>query len=324
MIKVEIIGGAGYTAGELLRLLVHHPEVEITNVVSRSFAGQPVKEVHNDLFDLDMHFGHKPSFAADVLFLCMGHGQSRTFLQEHTVPPHMRIIDLSQDFRLADHSQQADRHFVYGLPEVNKQAIARAKSVANPGCFATAIQLALLPLAAHGWLHDDVHIQAVTGSTGAGQAPTATTHFSWRYSNLSVYKPFVHQHLAEINETLDTLQPAGRGRTLMLPVRGNFTRGIFATLYTAVRQPIEQVQQAYAEYYRPHPFVKLTDMSVHLKMAVNTNLAVMQVANHEELVFITIAIDNLLKGAAGQAVQNMNLMFDLPETTGLKLKSSYY
>lgn len=320
MIRAGIIGGAGYTAGELIRLLVNHPQVEIVFVHSTSNAGNRLADVHGGLEgDTDMRFCDSYDLgSADVVFLCSAHGQSKVWLAENTIPAGVKIIDLAQDFR--DESEG----FVYGLPELNRERIRRAKRVANPGCFATAIQLALLPLAAAGLLQDEVHVTAVTGSTGAGVKPSATTHFSWRTDNLSVYKAFTHQHLAEIERTLRGLDPSWGGRVNFVPLRGDFARGILASVYTRCDLAEEEVRSLYDDFYRTAPFTLATRREVDLKQAVNTNRALLHVTRHGDTVHIVAAIDNLLKGASGQAVQNMNLLFGLDETTGLKLKASAF
>lgn len=320
MIRAGIIGGAGYTAGELIRLLVNHPEVEIAFVHSTSNAGNRLADVHGGLEgDTDMRFCDSYDLAeADVVFLCSAHGQSRLWLAGHEVPAGVRIIDLAQDFR--DESEG----FVYGLPELNRERIRRACRVANPGCFATAIQLALLPLAAAGLLTDDVHVTAVTGSTGAGVKPSATTHFSWRASNLSVYKAFTHQHLIEIGRNVRLLQPSFDGAVNFVPMRGDFARGILASVYTACRLTEEEARKLYADYYGTAAFTHAVAREVDLKQVVNTNKALVHVARHGDKLHIVTAIDNLLKGASGQAVQNMNLAFGLDETAGLRLKASAF
>ena len=320
MIRAGIIGGAGYTAGELIRLLVNHPEVEIAFVHSTSNAGNRLADVHGGLEgDTDMRFCDSYDLAAaDVVFLCSAHGQSRLWLAGHEVPAGVRIIDLAQDFR--DESEG----FVYGLPELNRERIRRACRVANPGCFATAIQLALLPLAAAGLLTDDVHVTAVTGSTGAGVKPSATTHFSWRASNLSVYKAFTHQHLIEIGRNVRLLQPSFDGAVNFVPMRGDFTRGILASLYTACPLAEEELRRLYADYYATAAFTRSVAHDVDLKQAVNTNKALLHTALHDGKAHIVSVLDNLLKGASGQAVQNMNLMFGLREDMGLNLKASAF
>ncbi len=324
MIQVGIAGGAGYTAGELVRLLLNHPKVEIKSIMSSSFAGKNISEVHQDLVGCALQFTETIDLNIDVLFLCMGHGKSQAFMEEHKVPSSVKIIDLSHDFRLKNNRQFSERTFSYGLPESNKKSITSSNSIANPGCFATAIQEALLPLAANTWLTSDVHINAITGSTGAGQQPSGTTHFSWRSGNVSVYKAFTHQHLGEITETLVQLQPQFANELHFIPVRGNFTRGIFATLYTKMDQPIEEIKEAYAAYFKPHPFVHISDSPIHLKQAVNTNNVILHLEKIGNKLLITSIIDNLIKGASGQAIQNMNLLFGIDETTGLKLKASNF
>lgn len=320
MIRAGIIGGAGYTAGELLRLLVNHPQVEIAFVHSTSNAGNRLSDVHGGLEgDTQLSFCAEYDLAAaDVLFLCSAHGQSRRWLEEHDVPAGLKLIDLAQDFR--DESEG----FVYGLPELNRDRIRTAQRVANPGCFATAIQLSLLPLAAAGLLDDEVHVTAVTGSTGAGVKPSSTTHFSWRASNLSVYKAFTHQHLLEIGRTLRRLEPSFDRAVNFVPMRGDFTRGILASVYTHCPLGEEQLRALYADYYALAAFTTVTDRQVDLKQAVNTNKALIHTAAYEGKAHVVTAIDNLLKGASGQAVQNMNLMFGLDEKSGLRLKASAF
>ena len=321
MIKIGIIGGAGYTAGELIRLLLRHPEAQLGFVHSRSQAGKPLAAVHQDLVgDTDLTFtGEVDLSGIDVLFFCTGHGQTQPFLAAHPLPEGLSLIDLSSDYRLA-----GDHGFVYGLPELQRDRIAQAQAIANPGCFATAIQLGLLPLAAAGALQAEVHIHALTGSTGAGQQPVDTTHFSWRAGNVSAYKVFSHQHLAEIRQSLQQLQPAAVPALNFIPLRGDFTRGIFASLYLDSPLSESEAHDLYARYYADHPFTHLTADNPHLKQVVNTNKALIHVRKHGDKLLILSLIDNLLKGASGQAVQNMNLMFGLPETLGLHLKGSYF
>lgn len=317
--KIGIIGGAGYTAGELLRLLVNHPEAEIVFVNSTSNAGNPVGSVHCGLEDSGLTFTDAlPLDAIDLLFICSAHGESSKFLEGRALPEGLRIIDLAQDFR--------DEHggFVYGLPELQRDLIRGAVKVANPGCFATAIQLALLPAAAAGLLPENVHITGVTGSTGAGVKPGATTHFSWRNDNLSVYKAFSHQHLAEIRRTLGKLQPKFHGELNFVPVRGDFARGIFVMAYFNCSLSELEARELYTNYYQSHPFVSVSDKPVDLKQAVNTNRARVSVEKHDDKLLVLCAIDNLLKGASGQAVQNMNLMFGIDEEAGLRLKPSAF
>jgi N-acetyl-gamma-glutamyl-phosphate reductase len=334
-IKAGIVGGAGYTGGELLRILINHPNVEIAFVHSNSNAGNYVYEVHADLFgDTELKFGNELSDDIDVLFLCVGHGDAKKFLDANPVAAHVKIIDLSQDFRLIQNSKfkiqnlTADpepsfRQFVYGLPELNRESIKTAKNIANPGCFATCLQLGLLPLAALGLLYNEVHITATTGSTGAGQKPTATTHFTWRNDNLSVYKVFEHQHLNEVGESLQQKQKRiPLGALNFIPYRGDYTRGIIASMYTECDKLSEtEVVEFYKTYYADAPFTHVTTQDIDLKQVVNTNKCFIQVKKHGNKIFIVSIIDNLLKGASGQAVQNMNLMFGLPETAGLKLKA---
>lgn len=318
--KVGIIGGAGYTAGELLRLLINHPEAELTFVHSSSNAGKPVSDVHIGLLgETDLIFSDSFDLKAiDVLFLCSGHGASSAFWAENERPANLQVIDLAQDYR--------DEHdgYVYGLPEMNASRISGADLVANPGCFATAIQLSLLPLAAAGLLKSDIHVTAITGSTGAGVKPSGTTHFSWRTDNLSVYKAFTHQHLLEINQSLKQLQPDMDATINFVPMRGDFARGILASVYTECSLTQDEAMKLYKDFYADSPFTIVSDAPVHLKQAVNTNKAVLRPEVHDGKILIVTAIDNLLKGASGQAVQNMNLMFGLDQRTGLRLKPSAF
>jgi N-acetyl-gamma-glutamyl-phosphate reductase len=324
-IKAGIVGGAGYTAGELLRLLLQHPAVEMGSIVSSTQAGQLLSSVHDDLIgDTDIEFESELSGGEDVIFLCLGHGNSRKFLEENPIPYNTKIIDLSNDFRLAADSHQLGRRFVYGLPELNREAIKNSSSIANPGCFASAIQLALLPLAAAGQLHDAVHVSAITGSTGAGRGLVETTGYTWRTGNISTYKTFTHQHLGEIGETLVGLQPAFNQPIRFIPYRGNFTRGIFASVYTTCELLIPEAQKLYSDYYRDAPFTIVSEKEIHLKQVVNTNKCLVHVAKHDDQVLITTALDNLLKGASGQAIQNMNLLFGFEETMGLGIKASFF
>lgn len=320
MIKAGIIGGAGYTAGELIRILVNHPTVEIAFVNSTSNAGKDVTAVHGGLFgETELVFTNElPLDGVDVLFLCSAHGDSRRFLEANTVPAGLKIIDLSTDYRQA----RPDHDFVYGLPEINKEAIQKAFHVANPGCFATAIQLAILPLAAAGLLTDDVHINAITGSTGAGVKPAETSHFSWRNNNISVYKAFGHQHLDEIEQSVRQLQPGFDKNLNFIPVRGNFARGIFASTYTKCPLSVGEAKALYSEFYKDAAFTFVADKNPDMKQVVNTNKAIIYVEKHGENLLIISMIDNLLKGASGQAVQNMNLMVGIDEKAGLNLKST--
>lgn len=320
-IKAGIVGGAGYTGGEMCRLLVYHPNVELTFVHSNSNAGNYLWEVHTDLYgDTNMRFTDTLSQDVDVLFLCVGHGDARKFLEATSIDAKIKIIDLSQDFRLAEKSAIGQRHFVYGLPEVNHADIATASNIANPGCFATAIQLGVLPLCSAGLLRDDVHISATTGSTGAGQSLSATSHFSWRHANLSTYKVFTHQHLLEVGETMHRLQPTFSNEVNFVPYRGDFPRGIIASIYTKYDGDLADGLKLYKEFYKDAAFTFVADKTIHLKQVVNTNKAILSLAKHGDKLLITSVIDNLLKGASGQAVQNMNIMFGLEERAGLNLK----
>ena len=323
MIKAGIIGGAGYTSGELLRILSNHPNVEIDFVFSTSQAGKPLTNAHPDLIgELDLLFTDTINLEVNVVFLCLGHGKSKAFLEQNQFASHTRIIDLSNDFRLKNDKEFQSENFVYGLPELNKTEILTAKYIANPGCFATAIQLALLPLASQNLLQNDIHINAVTGSTGAGVQPKETSHHSWRNSNISHYKAFEHQHLSEIKESVNQLQNNFQSDILFIPNRGEFTRGIFATLYTKTNKNLEELTEIYQNFYKNHPFTFVSGESINLKMAVQTNKCIISLEKKGDYVLVTSVIDNLLKGASGQAIQNMNLMFGLEETTGLKLKPS--
>jgi N-acetyl-gamma-glutamyl-phosphate reductase len=318
-IKVGVIGGAGYTAGELLRILIHHPAVEIVFVNSTSNAGNPIEEVHSGLIgETELVFtAELPFDQVDALFLCSAHGDSKKFMEGNEIPVSVKIIDLSTDYR----AKSPNHDFVYGLPELNREAIKSANRIANPGCFATAIQLALFPLAAKGLLIDDVHVNAITGSTGAGVKPSSTSHFSWRNNNISVYKAFDHQHLGEIGQSLTQLQSNFSKEVNFIPVRGNFTRGIYVTAYTKCNLELDAAKQLYKEYYKDAAFTFVTDNNPDLKQVVNTNKGVVYLEKHGDKLLIISMIDNLLKGASGQAVQNMNLMFGLDEKTGLGLKA---
>ena len=328
-IKAGIIGGAGYTGGEMLRILVNHPNVEIAFVNSTSNAGNLISDVHTDLIgDTDLKFVSDVSQDIDVLFLCVGHGDAKKFLEANAIDERIKIIDLSQDFRLTQNSkfkiQNFERTFVYGLPELNKAQIASAQNIANPGCFATCIQLGLLPLAAKGLIKAEVHVNATTGSTGAGQSLSPTSHFSWRNNNLSIYKAFDHQHLGEIGESLLQLQPTLDHALNFIPQRGDFTRGILAAMYTESDLTLAEAQSIYEAYYSAHPFTHVSRKNIDLKQVVNTNKALVHVEKHGNQLFIISIIDNLLKGASGQAVQNMNLMFGLEENAGLRLKAGAF
>jgi N-acetyl-gamma-glutamyl-phosphate reductase len=336
-IKAGIVGGAGYTGGEMLRILINHPNVEIAFVNSSSNAGNYVYDVHTDLFgDTDLQFTDQLSTDIDVLFLCVGHGDAKKFLEANAIPDTVKIIDLSQDFRLKAKAESVKseanatfnlglqtKDFVYGLPELNREAIKSAQNIANPGCFATCLQLGLLPLAAKQLLTGEVHVTATTGSTGAGQKPSATTHFTWRNDNLSVYKAFDHQHLGEIGESLAQLQKDTEvGAINFIPYRGDYTRGIIASIYTESELTAQEALKLYQDYYAGHPFTHVTDKDIDLKQIVNTNKCFLQVKKHGSKIFIVSIMDNLLKGASGQAVQNMNLLFGLDERAGLRLKAT--
>ena len=327
-VRVGVLGAAGYTGGELIRVLLNHPEAEIVFANSESNAGNLVSDVHEGLIgETDLRFTDAMPFdQVDVVFFCFGHGKSEAFLKEHTIPENVKIIDLAQDFRI-----KGDHDYVYGLPEINKADIAKAQHVANPGCFATAIQLALLPAANLNLLKEDVSVNAITGSTGAGQKPGATTHFSWRVDNMSIYKPFTHQHLAEIYQSLNQLQDSpslggGEGEVSVdfIPYRGNFARGIFCTAVVKTAVPAEEIIEAYKDFYADTSFTHYSDQAIDLKQVVNTNKALVHCEKFGNKLLVTSAIDNLLKGAVGQAVQNMNLMFGIDETAGLRLKASAF
>ena len=320
--KIGILGAAGYTGGELIRLLLNHPQAEIVFANSESNAGNPVADVHEGLYgDTELRFTDAMPFdEVDVLFFCFGHGKSRQFLSEHHVPGNVRIIDLAQDFRL----KAEGNDFVYGLPEINRAKIASAMHVANPGCFATCIQLGLLPAAKMGLLTEDVSVNAITGSTGAGQKPGATTHFSWRTDNMSIYKPFTHQHVPEIRQSLEQTHGAPVGQIDFIPYRGNFARGIFATAVVRTEASIEQITEGYKAFYNDEPFTHYVDKPIDMKQAVNTNKCLVHCEKFGDKLLITSCIDNLLKGAVGQAVENMNIMFGVEETSGLKLKPSAF
>lgn len=311
------MGGAGYTGGELLRILVFHPEVDIVFVNSKSNAGNFIHEVHTDLLgDTELKFTHEVRHDVDVIFLCVGHGDAKKMLDELKLPSHIKIIDLSQDFRIG-----GEQGFVYGLPELQREAIKKATKIANPGCFATCIQLGLLPLAHANLLTKDVHITAITGSTGAGQQPTETTHFSWRANNLSVYKAFNHQHLKEINQSVKSLFPSFANKIHFIPYRGDFTRGIIASAVVETDLTLEEANAMYRKFYEGHPFTHVSSVNIDLKQVVNTNKALIYLEKQGNQLLVVSIIDNLLKGASGQATQNMNLIFGLEETSGLKLKA---
>ena len=323
MISIGIIGGSGYTAGELIRILMFHPNAKIDFVYSTTNAGKPLSIAHHDLLgDIEMNFTDAVNPDVDVVFLCLGHGKSISFLEKNLFSDATKIIDLGNDFRLTKDKDFNGKSFVYGLPELNKTNIKNAQYIANPGCFATAIQLALLPLASHRLLKDDVHINATTGSTGAGVTPSETTHFSWRNNNMSHYKAFNHQHLGEINQSVNQLQTAYNNELIFVPNRGDFARGIFATLYTTIEESLEDVVAKYQDFYKDQPFITVTTTDINMKQVVQTNKCIISLMKNGRRILITSVIDNLVKGASGQAIQNMNLMFGLEESTGLHLKPS--
>ncbi len=320
ILKAGIVGAAGYTGGEVIRLLLNHRQVKISYAISRSHTGQPLWIVHPDLLgETDLSFSSEPEPETDVLFLCLGHGEASQFLERNDISAKTLLIDLSQDHRIS--SIQGERTFIYGLPEMNREQIASAKSIANPGCFATAIELALLPLAKNNLLKGEIHISATTGSTGAGHSPSETTHFSRRNSNLSVYKAFEHQHLAEIMHLLRAVQPGLDSDLNFIPYRGAFSRGILASIYLDLEESLEAASALYKQQFKNEPFVFISTESIDLKQVVNTNKCLLHLKKHGKKFMIECAIDNLLKGASGQAVQNMNIAFGINETEGLKLKA---
>ena len=322
MVRVGILGAAGYTGGELIRLRLNHPEAEIVFANSESNAGNPVADVHEGLYgDTELCFTSEMPFdSVDVVFFCFGHGKSEAFLKEHSIPENVKIGDLAQDFRL----EAPDHDYVYGLPEINKERIAKAQHVANPGCFATCIQLGLLPAASMGLSKGSGAVNAITGSTGAGQKATATTHFSWRNNNMSIYKAFTHQHVPEIRQSLRQVQGHLDADIDFIPYRGDFSRGIFATEVIKTDRPLEEIVEAYKAFYRDARFTHYVDKAIDMKQVVNTNKALVHCDKYGDKLLVTSTIDNLLKGAVGQAVQNINSMFGLDEATGLNLKSSAF
>lgn len=322
-IKVGIIGGAGYTGGEMIRLLINHSSVELIFVHSKSNAGKNLHSVHQDLVgETEMQFSEKTNDEIDVLFLCVGHGDSKKYLEQNEIPKHVKIISLSEDFRLKKNSVFQTRTFVYGLPEINKENIKKANNIANPGCFATAIELGLLPLAQMN-LAEDVYTTGITGSTGAGQTLSTTSHFSWRQSNIQAYKSLRHQHLNEINESLHSLSGAAAS-IHFIPWRGDFARGIFITSQLKCSKSLDEIYKLYRAFYKGHPFIKISDESIFLKQSVNTNNCFIHIEKEEDNLVVHSTIDNLVKGASGQAIQNMNLMYGFDETEGLKLKANYF
>lgn len=322
MIKIGIIGGAGYTAGELIRLLLNHPDANIVFVNSTSNAGNKLTDVHSGLYgETDLVFTDQlPLSEIDLLFFCTAHGDTKKFMDSHDLPEKLRIIDLSTDYRIGNE----EHNFVYGLPELNRRRICASLRVANPGCFATCIQLGVLPLAKHLMLNNELHVNAITGSTGAGVKPSATSHFSWRNDNISVYKPFEHQHLAEIYQSLRQLQNSFDTTINFIPVRGNFSRGIFASIYMNCKVELDEIKRIYKAYYDDHSFTHVVENNPDLKQVVNTNKCLIHLEKHGDKLLIISLIDNLLKGASGQAVHNMNLLFGLEETVGLHLKPSAF
>ncbi len=320
MIQAGIIGGGGFAAGELIRILLHHPEVNLSFIMSDSQAGKNITDVHSDLIgETGLAFSNDFDKDVDVIFLCKGHGKSEQFLKDNPIPISTVVIDLSRDFRLGH-----EHGFAYGLPEMNRANIQQNQRIANPGCFATAIQLALLPMASEKQIREDIHIQGITGATGAGQAKLDTTHFSWRNNNISIYKAFVHQHLTEVRQMIQHCQEDCKVDTNFIPVRGDFTRGILISAYMKTTMSEDELIQLYNEYYAHEPFTHVSDTNIHLKQVVNSNKCLIHVEKHEDKAFIISAIDNLLKGASGQAVQNMNINFGLDERMGLNLKSMAY
>lgn len=319
--KVAVAGGAGYTGGELIRLLLHHPKAEIVQVLSNSQAGKAVAEVHQDLLgQTDLVFEKELSSNFDAVFLCMGHGRSGSFLKENTIGEDKLVIDLSNEFRF----ESKDNSFVYGLPEWQKQKIAQSNRIANPGCFSTSIQLALLPLAEQQLLQSDIHITSITGSTGAGQGLSPTSHFSWRNNNVSIYKLFQHQHIPEVYQSAKAYQSNFDQDICMVPVRGDFTRGILTSLYLDCSLSQEEVNTLFNRFYQNHPFVQITAHSIDLKQVVNTNNCFLKLQKFDNKLHITSIIDNLIKGASGQALQNLNIVAGWPEDLGLRLKASIY
>lgn len=323
MIRAGIVGGAGYTGGEMLRILTRHPNVDLVFVHSRSNAGKPISDVHTDMFgETDITFDSEISQDVDVILLCVGHGEAGKWLSENKVNDNIKIIDLSHDHRLHENAKDGDREFVYGLPEANKEQIVKAQNIANPGCFATCIQLGLLPLANRGLLNE-VHTSGITGSTGAGQKLSATSHFAWRNNNIQAYKTLQHQHVLEISETLKGMQDSFNELNF-IPMRGDFARGIYVTSYTKTDMSLEEANKLYTEYYSEHPFTHVSSTPIHMKQVVNTNKCVVYLEKVDDKLVVHTAIDNLTKGASGQAVQNMNLLFGLPENTGLNLKAPLF
>ena len=323
MKKIGIIGGSGFTGGELIRILLNHPKLKIKFIYSLSQNGKNVHEIHPDLLGkTDIIFSDQISTDIDVLFLCLGHGKSRIFLDKYNFKSDTIIIDLSSDFRLTNNNKYKSRNFLYSLPEFNREKIKQSKSIANPGCFATAIQIGLLPLMANNLIKNDIHVNAITGSTGAGRISSDTNNFNWRNNNLSIYKPFNHQHLNEIYQTLNIM--GNNSKIYFVPYRGNFTRGIFTSIYMKFDDEIENIKSIYKDFYESHPFTFLSKNDINLKEVINTNNCHVNIECHESIIHITTVIDNLLKGASGQAVQNLNIIFGYEESLGLNFKGSIY
>jgi len=323
MKKIGIVGGSGFTGGELIRVLLNHPKLKIKFIYSLSQNGKNVHEIHPDLLGkTDIIFSDQISTDIDVLFLCLGHGKSRIFLDKYNFKSDTIIIDLSSDFRLTNNNKYKSRNFLYSLPEFNREKIKQSKSIANPGCFATAIQIGLLPLMANNLIKNDIHVNAITGSTGAGRISSDTNNFNWRNNNLSIYKPFNHQHLNEIYQTLNIM--GNNSKIYFVPYRGNFTRGIFTSIYMKFDDEIENIKSIYKDFYESHPFTFLSKNDINLKEVINTNNCHVSIECHESIIHITTVIDNLLKGASGQAVQNLNIIFGYEESLGLNFKGSIY
>ena len=323
MKKIGILGGSGFTGGELIRILLNHPKLKIKFIYSLSQNGKNVHEIHPDLLGkTDIIFSDQISTDIDVLFLCLGHGKSRIFLDKYNFKSDTIIIDLSSDFRLTNNNKYKSRNFLYSLPEFNREKIKQSKSIANPGCFATAIQIGLLPLMANNLIKNDIHVNAITGSTGAGSISSDTNNFNWRNNNLSIYKPFNHQHLNEIYQTLNIM--GNNSKIYFVPYRGNFTRGIFTSIYIKFDDEIENIKSIYKDFYESHPFTFLSKNDINLKEVINTNNCHVNIECHESIIHITTVIDNLLKGASGQAVQNLNIIFGYEESLGLNFKGSIY
>ncbi len=323
MKKIGILGGSGFTGGELIRILLNHPKLKIKFIYSLSQNGKNVHEIHPDLLGkTDIIFSDQISTDIDVLFLCLGHGKSRIFLDKYNFKSDTIIIDLSSDFRLTNKNKYKSRNFLYSLPEFNREKIKQSKSIANPGCFATAIQIGLLPLITNNLIKNDIHVNAITGSTGAGRISSDTNNFNWRNNNLSIYKPFNHQHLNEIYQTLNIM--GNDSKIYFVPYRGNFTRGIFTSIYMKFDDEIENIKSIYKDFYESHPFTFLSKNDINLKEVINTNNCHVSIECHESIIHITTVIDNLLKGASGQAVQNLNIIFGYEESLGLNFKGSIY